>query len=78
MSISQFFESLRVGFLFTFLAPLVFVLLLTMGKEAYDDLQRFQRDKIMNLKSYRKIDPSSKLTVEVRSQDLRVGDIIYV
>jgi len=78
VSISQFFESLRVGFLFTFLAPLVFVLLLTMGKEAYDDLQRFQRDKIMNLKSYRKIDPSSKLTVEVRSQDLRVGDIIYV
>ena len=56
----------------------MFVLLLTMGKEAYDDLQRFQRDKIMNLKSYRKIDPSSKLTVEVRSQDLRVGDIIYV
>jgi hypothetical protein len=26
-----------VGFLFTFLAPLVFVLLLTMAKEAYDD-----------------------------------------
>lgn len=37
VSLSQFFEPLRVGFLFTFLAPLVFVLLLTMMKEAYDD-----------------------------------------
>ena len=78
VSVSQFFEALRVGFLFTFLAPLVFVLLLTMAKEAFDDLQRFQRDKLLNLKTYRKIDPVSKLTAEVRSQDLRVGDVIYV
>jgi phospholipid-translocating ATPase len=41
ISISQFFETLRVGFLFTFLAPLVFVLMLTMAKEAYDDWKRF-------------------------------------
>jgi len=69
---------LRVGFLFTFLAPLVFVLLLTMAKEAYDDFHRYQRDKTMNLKMYKKIDPESKLTVEVQSKNLRVGDIIYV
>lgn len=48
VSISQFFESLRVGFLFTFLAPLVFVLLMTMMKEAYDDWHRYQRDKVLN------------------------------
>ena len=40
VSLSQFFEPLRVGFLFTFLAPLVFVLVLTMAKEGYDDYQR--------------------------------------
>ncbi|CDW80139.1 probable phospholipid-transporting atpase iib-like [Stylonychia lemnae] len=78
VSISQFFESLRVGFLFTFLAPLVFVLLLTMAKEGYDDYQRYQRDKIMNTKVYKKIDKNSKLTIEVQSKDLKVGDVIYV
>lgn len=67
VSISQFIESLRVGFLFTFLAPLCFVLLLTMAKEAYDDFQRYQRDKVMNTKLYKKIDKTSKLTIEVRS-----------
>lgn len=65
VSLSQFMESLRVGFLFTFLAPLMFVLLLTMAKEAYDDYKRYQRDKIMNLKHYKKIDRESKMTVEV-------------
>ena len=48
VSLSQFFEPLRVGFLFTFLAPLVFVLLLTMAKEGHDDFLRYQRDKIVN------------------------------
>eukprot|EP00347_Sterkiella_histriomuscorum_P020592 403337222 len=78
VSISQFIETLRVGFLFTFLAPLVFVLLLTMAKEGYDDFQRFQRDQVMNTKHYKKIDKNSKLTIEVKSCDLRVGDVIYV
>lgn len=32
----------------------------------------------MNQKAYKKIDPNSKLTVEVLSQNLRVGDVIYV
>lgn len=78
VSFSQFFEALRVGFLFTFLAPLVFVLMLTMAKEGYDDYQRFQRDKVMNLKPYKKIDHVTKMTVECTGQDLRVGDIVIV
>jgi phospholipid-translocating ATPase len=69
---------LRVGFLFTFLAPLIFVLVLTMMKEAYDDFQRYQRDKVMNQKMYKKIDSQTKLTVEARAEDLKVGDIIVV
>ena len=70
VSMSQFFEPLRVGFLFTFLAPLAFVLMLTMAKEGYDDFQRYQRDKIMNQRIYKKIDQSSKLTVDCRAEDL--------
>jgi phospholipid-translocating ATPase len=59
VSLSQFIEPLRVGFLFTFLAPLCFVLMLTMGKEGYDDLQRYNRDKLINQKLYTKIDQLS-------------------
>ena len=32
----------------------------------------------MNLKLYRKIDPVTKLTMEVQSKNLKVGDVIYV
>lgn len=67
-----------MGFLFTFLAPLVFVLLLTMGKEGYDDYQRAQRDKVLNRKQYKRIDRQSKLMVECKAEELRVGDIALV
>lgn len=49
-----------------------------MMKEAYDDFQRYQRDKVMNQKMYKKIDSQTKLTVEARAEDLKVGDIIVV
>ncbi len=41
-----------LGFLITYLAPLMFVLFITMMKEAYDDFQRFRRDKEMNNKKH--------------------------
>lgn len=44
ISLSQFVPALKVGFLFTYLAPLMFVLTLTMIKDAYDDFKRYQRD----------------------------------
>ena len=39
-ALSQFVPSLKVGLLVTYVAPLVFVLTVTMLKEAYDDFQR--------------------------------------
>jgi phospholipid-translocating ATPase len=41
IAITQFFPVLKVGYLFTYIAPLVLVLTLTMGKEAYDDFKRY-------------------------------------
>ena len=35
--ISQFFDAFRVGFLISYLAPLLFVLTITIIKEAYED-----------------------------------------
>ena len=37
IALSQFVPFLKVGFMFTYVAPLVFVLVVTMIKEAYDD-----------------------------------------
>lgn len=44
-AISQFIPALKVGLLFSFVAPLALVLFLTMVKEAYEDYQRFLKDK---------------------------------
>lgn len=47
------------GFLSTYVAPLAFVLTVTMGKEAHDDYKRNQRDKEANSAKYLILDPSS-------------------
>ena len=78
VAISQFVEPLRVGFLFTFMAPLVFVLLLTMVKEGYDDIQRHNRDKTINKKTYKKLEAHTGRVLDITSESIRVGDIIQV
>ena len=40
ITLSQFVSFLKVGFMFTYVAPLAFVLTITMFKEAYDDCKR--------------------------------------
>ena len=52
IAISQFFPFLKVGFLFTYIAPLAFVLLVTMIKEGVDDFNRYRRDKELNGTEY--------------------------
>jgi phospholipid-translocating ATPase len=44
-ALSQFIPVLKVGLMFSFIAPLALVLILTMLKEAYEDYQRFIKDK---------------------------------
>jgi magnesium-transporting ATPase (P-type) len=51
-ALSQFVPILKVGLLFSFVAPLVLVLLLTMLKEAYEDFQRYKKDKELNSAIY--------------------------
>ncbi|KAF8494915.1 hypothetical protein F5888DRAFT_1571758, partial [Russula emetica] len=52
VALSQFVPAFRTGFLITYIAPLAFVLLVTMGKEAYDDYKRNLRDREANLACY--------------------------
>ncbi|KAG5941742.1 hypothetical protein E4U59_001585 [Claviceps monticola] len=50
---SQAIPALRIGYISTYIAPLAFVLFITMGKEAYDDIERRRRDNEANSEEYR-------------------------
>lgn len=69
--------ALKVGFLFTYVAPLAFVLVITLLKEAWDDFQRYRRDKELNNKTHEKLTLNGAYT-EVTSANMKVGDIIKV
>ncbi|KAK8927061.1 putative phospholipid-transporting ATPase IIA [Metarhizium anisopliae] len=53
VALSQAIPALRIGYLSTYIAPLAFVLCITMGKEAYDDIERRRRDNEANSEEYR-------------------------
>ncbi|KAI7570051.1 hypothetical protein KC343_g2466, partial [Hortaea werneckii] len=53
VALSQVIPALRIGYLSTYVAPLAFVLCVTLGKEAYDDIQRRRRDGEANGEIYR-------------------------
>ncbi|KAF7315289.1 Phospholipid-transporting ATPase [Mycena indigotica] len=88
VAISQFIPALRIGFIITSIAPLVFVLSVTMGKEAYDDYQRNLRDREANSQKYLVLEPPSTSSLDnayidahantraVPSSSLRVGDLV--
>ena len=52
VALSQIIPSLRIGYLSTYIAPLVFVLAVTLGKEALDDIGRRRRDAEANKEEY--------------------------
>jgi len=76
VALSQFIKPLQVGFLFTYIAPLSFVLSVTIGKEAFDDFKRFLRDREANSQKYTKLTATG--FVEIPSSKIRVGDYIVV
>uniref|UniRef100_A0A4W6E3C7 Phospholipid-transporting ATPase n=1 Tax=Lates calcarifer TaxID=8187 RepID=A0A4W6E3C7_LATCA len=73
---SQFVPSLKIGYLYTYWAPLAFVLAVTMVREAVDEVRRYQRDKEMNSQLYSKLTVRGK--IQVKSSDIQVGDLIIV
>ncbi|TKA22204.1 hypothetical protein B0A50_08316 [Salinomyces thailandicus] len=52
VALSQIIPALRIGYLSTYIAPLAFVLCITLGKEAYDDIERRRRDREANGEPY--------------------------
>ncbi|XP_068418738.1 probable phospholipid-transporting ATPase IIB isoform X2 [Eschrichtius robustus] len=76
VSCSQFVPALKIGYLYTYWAPLGFVLAVTIMREATDEFRRFQRDKEVNSQLYSKLTVRGK--VQVKSSDIQVGDLIIV
>lgn len=78
----------------TYIAPLAFVLFVTMGKEAYDDYKRHLRDREANSQRYLILTPppasrsesdaeqdylnTHANTRSVPSSSLKVGDLIHL
>ncbi|XP_053062056.1 probable phospholipid-transporting ATPase IIB isoform X10 [Acinonyx jubatus] len=67
VSCSQFVPALKIGYLYTYWAPLGFVLAVTIMREAIDEFRRFQRDKEVNSQLY------SKLTVRESKNSIGHG-----
>uniref|UniRef100_A0A8B9TPL2 ATPase phospholipid transporting 9B (putative) n=1 Tax=Anas platyrhynchos TaxID=8839 RepID=A0A8B9TPL2_ANAPL len=76
VSCSQFVPALKIGYLYTYWAPLGFVLTVTVVREAVDEYRRYKRDKEMNSQLYSKLTVRGK--VQVKSSDIQVGDLIIV
>jgi phospholipid-translocating ATPase len=52
VALSQAIPPLRIGYLSTYIVPLAFVLAITLGKEAFDDIGRRRRDAEANSEGY--------------------------
>jgi len=86
VALSQIIPYLRIGYMSTYIVPLAFVLTISIGKEAFDDLARRRRDAEANSEPYTVLafDPDSAARptplgareVQKKSRDLKVGDIL--
>ena len=82
MSASQFIPELKIGFLFTYISPLAFVVFVSMAKELYDDINRRIQDKKTNSTKVEVLVPTpdkKNFRIELKSaSDLLIGDIIQL
>ncbi|KAH8403327.1 hypothetical protein KR222_010825 [Zaprionus bogoriensis] len=79
MALSQFLPEIRIGYPYTYWGPLGFVLMVTICREAVDDLRRHQRDHEVNSQKYKRLSATHSNGYEmVPSSKLKVGDVIVV
>lgn len=74
VALSQIIPPLRIGYLSTYVAPLAFVLAVTLGKEALDDIARRRRDTEANSERYTVLSfqVDSPETSEIKARSKRV------
>lgn len=74
VALSQIVPALQIGYVSSYIVPLAFVLTVTMGKEAWDDIQRRRRDKESNSELYDVADRAKLYP----SKDLKVGNLVRI
>ena len=82
MTLSQFIPVLKVGFLFSYLAPLLIVIFMTLLKELFDEMKRYNQDKLTNNEEFTKLiydkEFNSLKKIKVISQDIKIGDVLIL
>ncbi|GAA6107016.1 probable phospholipid-transporting ATPase IIA [Tachysurus ichikawai] len=76
LACSQFVNELRLGALYTYWVPLGFVLIITIVREAVEEIRCYVRDKEVNSQIYSKL--CTRGTMKVKSSSIQVGDLIIV
>ncbi|AAZ10742.1 phospholipid-translocating ATPase, putative [Trypanosoma equiperdum] len=77
LTLTQFVDALKVGFLFTYISPLALVVILSLIKDAVDDIQRYQRDKTINEEKVEKLLLNGEVSV-ITAAEIQVGDILIL
>ncbi|XP_064393299.1 probable phospholipid-transporting ATPase IIA isoform X2 [Halichondria panicea] len=76
VALTQFIPQLRIGYLYTYWAPLCFVIAVTTLREFYDDLKRYWRDREINSQRYHKLTPKGR--VVTTASQIQVSDILII
>lgn len=79
VALSQIVPQLRIGYLLLYVVPLAFVLVVTMAKEAGDDIARRRRDRDQNNEQFEVLNRALPLTqdvLNVPAKALKVGDLV--
>ncbi|PYH94260.1 phospholipid-translocating P-type ATPase [Aspergillus ellipticus CBS 707.79] len=81
VALSQIIPVLRIGYMSSYIAPLAFVVSISLGKEALDDIGRRRRDAEANAEEFTVLNfdrPTGVFEATKKSRDLRVGDVLKV
>ncbi|CAM2716515.1 unnamed protein product [Rotaria socialis] len=77
IGLSQFIPMFRVNYFFTYMAPLAFVVCVSMLREGYEDIKRAYRDREINSQRYTLLTENGRRE-EILSSEIKVSDIIIL
>ncbi|CAF3435169.1 unnamed protein product [Rotaria socialis] len=77
IGLSQFIPMFRVNYFFTYMAPLAFVVCVSMLREGYEDIKRAYRDREINSQIYTLLTENGHRE-EKLSSEIKVSDIIIL
>ena len=81
VALSQTIPVLRIGYMSTYIAPLSFVVAISIGKEALDDIGRRRRDAEANSEEFTVVNLRGRTGYDEqemtrKARDLKVGDVL--